>query len=77
MGERMKKDKSQKDKDKSFLYFRSPVNFCLRYLGMCSLPGWQGRALMKHPAGVSSEQPDCRGGQFRHPGRSNEFFVVS
>jgi hypothetical protein len=31
------------------------------------LPGWQGRALMKHPAGVSSEQPDRRGGQFRHP----------
>ena len=37
-------------------------------------PGWQGRASKIARWAIFSEEPDCRGGQFRHPLLPAEFF---
>ena len=39
------------------------------------LPRWQGRASKNCPVGNFSEEPACRGGQFRHPFIKAEFFI--
>ena len=65
-----------KVKVKNNFYFRTPALSRPDGRGeFIFLPGWQVRASGKHPVGVFSEQPDRRGGQFRHPLQKAEFFI--